>query len=136
MVDSGLPDEWCDCAMECYCSLRIVRDKMAHGNIAYEKRCDVKFDGPLIPFGATVSSKPISSKDEAKLHQFGKKVLPGTFMEYVSRGRGWSSDLLIADCKDLESLSKESCRSHVQTDLSNSSVFLNHHAATCLPRKP
>ena len=62
--------------------------------------------GFLIPFGATVSYKPISSKDEARLHQFGKKMLPGIFMGNVlDAGGGWSGDLLMADFGDLENLS-------------------------------
>ena len=35
-----------------------------------------QFDGLLIPFGAKVSYKPISSKDDAKPHQFGNNMLP------------------------------------------------------------
>ena len=31
-----------------------------------------RFDGPWIPFGATVSCRPISSKHGARLHHFGK----------------------------------------------------------------
>ena len=47
---------------------------MPEGKIAYETRHGVKFDAPLIPFGAKVSFKPISSKDEARLHQFHKNT--------------------------------------------------------------
>ena len=67
------------------------------------------------------------------LHQCGKKkMLPGIFMKFVCRAGGWSVDLLITDCEELENLSafdtyvtrfkhqevaqKESCRSHVQTN--------------------
>ena len=53
----------------------------------------VTFDGPLILFGAKVSYKPISSKDEAKLYQIDKNMLPGVFMRYLLRaGGGWSGD--------------------------------------------
>ena len=51
-----------------------VHDKMADGNTASEKICGVIFDGPLIPFAAEVSCKPISFKDEARPHQFGKNT--------------------------------------------------------------
>ena len=71
--------------MECYCLLRNVHDKMADGKTAFEKTCGVNFDGPLIPFGAKVSYMPISSEDEARLHQFGEKMLPGIFMRHVLR---------------------------------------------------
>ena len=88
--------------MKCYCYLRDVHDKMADGKTVFGNIFGVKFDGPLIPFGATVSRKPISSTDEARLHQFGTNgVLPGMFMGYVSRaGKGMSVDMLIADCED------------------------------------
>ena len=62
-------------------------------------------DGSVIPFGAKVSYKPISSKDVARLHQCGKEMLPGIRLGYVSRARrGWSGDLLTADCEDPENL--------------------------------
>ena len=40
MVQHGLPGEWWDCAMECYCCLRNVHDNMADGKTASEKRYD------------------------------------------------------------------------------------------------
>ena len=122
--------------MDSFGSLRNVHDKMADGKTACGKTCCVKFDGFLIPFGVNVSCKPISERDEARLHQIGKKMLLGFFMGHVSRAeRGWSGDLLIADCEDPENLSashthvknvsstgkphkKESCCVHVLTDLS------------------
>ena len=35
------------------------------------------FSGPIIPFGAKIEHHPISTNDQARLHQFGKKVLSG-----------------------------------------------------------
>ena len=93
MVQSGLPDEWWDCEMECFCYLHNVHDKMASGKTAYEQRLGVQIDGAWIPFGAKVSCKPISSKDEAGLHEFGKMMLLGIFMGYVLRAAGgWPGD--------------------------------------------
>ena len=37
----------------------------------------------MIPFGAKVENHHISAKDLSRLHQFGKKVLPGIFLGYV-----------------------------------------------------
>ena len=107
----------------------------------------------LTPFGEKVSCRPISSKDKARLHQSGKKMLPNMCMGDVLRADGrWSGDLLIAVCEDHENPSasndhvkqfkyknlhtKESCCFHVQTDLSVSSIFLNSRAAKCLPGEP
>ena len=37
MLQSGLSDEWWDCAMEGYCYLHNVHDKMADGKAAWDK---------------------------------------------------------------------------------------------------
>ena len=37
------------------------------------------FKGPIIPFGSLVEYYLISAKDQSRIHQFGKKVLPGLF---------------------------------------------------------
>ena len=38
------------------------------------------FNGTVKPLGAMVEYHPISAKDLSRLHQFGKKVLPGIFL--------------------------------------------------------
>ena len=41
---------------------------------------------------------PISAKDQSRIHQFGKKVLPGLFLGYALYAGGiWFSDVLVAD---------------------------------------
>ena len=48
---------------------------------------------------------PISARDQARLHQFGKKVLPGIFLAYaLIAGRIWKGDILIADIGELEDM--------------------------------
>ena len=42
------------------------------------------FKGPIIPFGSLVEYYPISAKDQSRIHQFRKKVLPGLFLGYAS----------------------------------------------------
>ena len=41
------------------------------------------FKGPIISFGSLVEYYPISAKDQSRIHQFGKKVLPGLFLGYA-----------------------------------------------------
>ena len=41
-------------------TLRNVQDRMAGGKTAYERRCGGHVEGPSIPRGAKVSSKPTS----------------------------------------------------------------------------
>ena len=103
MVQSGLPDEWWDCATECYCHLRNVHDKMADDKTAHDI-FGVKFDGPLIPFGVRARYKPISSIDEARLYQCGKKKDASCNFQVLRAEGGWSGDLLIAGCEDPENL--------------------------------
>ena len=48
---------------------------------------------------------PISAKDQSRIHQFGKKVLPGLFLGYALYAGGiWKGDVLIADLEELETM--------------------------------
>ena len=47
-------------------------------------------------FGSEVADKPINPKDEARLHQFGAKLLLGIFTGYsLNVGRRWTGDILL-----------------------------------------
>ena len=76
------------------------------GKTTYEKRRGVKFDGLLMPYGAKISCKPISSKDEARLHQLGNNMFLGIFTGYVLRAGGDGH----GNCEDLENLSASNIR--------------------------
>ena len=69
--------------MECCCYLRNVQDLLQDGKTPSERRFVEPFNGPTIPFGAMVGYDPISARDQSRLHQFGKKVLPGKFLGYA-----------------------------------------------------
>ena len=61
--------------------------------------------GPIIPFGSLVEYHPITAKDQSRIHQFGKKVLPGLFLGYTLYAGGiWKGDALIADLEELETM--------------------------------
>ena len=63
------------------------------------------FKGPIIPFGSLVEYHPKTSKDQSRIYQFGKKVLPGLFLEYALYAvRIWKGDVLIADLEELETM--------------------------------
>ena len=49
----------------------------------HETRFGEPLKGPIIPFGSLVEFYPISAKDQSRIHQFGKKVLPGLFLGYA-----------------------------------------------------
>ena len=63
------------------------------------------FQGPIIPFGSLVEYYPISAKDQSRIHQFGKKILPGLFLECALYAGGiWKGDVLVADIEELETM--------------------------------
>ena len=62
LVQSGLAEAWWPEAMSCFCFLKNVVDILADGQTSYKKRYGVDFSGPVIPFGAEVTYKPITEK--------------------------------------------------------------------------
>ena len=53
------------------------------GKTEIERRFGQPSKGPIIPFGSLVEYHPITAKDQSRIHQFGKKVLPGLFLGYA-----------------------------------------------------
>ena len=63
------------------------------------------FKGPIIPFGSLVEYHPETAKGQSRIHQFGKKVLPGLFLGYALYVEGiWKGDVLVADLEELETM--------------------------------
>ena len=103
LLQSGLNESWWAVSMECYTYLRNVTDLLSDGKTPYERRFGQPFKGPIIPFGSLVEYHPITAKDQSRIHQFGKKVLPGLFLGYaLYAGRIWKGDVLVADLEELE----------------------------------
>ena len=92
-------------SMECYTNLRNIQDLFSDGKTPYERRFGEPFNGPIIPFGSLVEYFPISAKDQSRIHQFGKKVLPGLFLGYALYAvRIWKGDKMVADVEELEKM--------------------------------
>ena len=105
LLQSGLNESWWADSMECYTYLRNVTDLLSDGKTPYERRFGKPFEGPIIPFGSLVEYHPITAKDQSRIHQFGKKVLPGLFLGYALYAGGiWKGDVLIADLEELETM--------------------------------
>ena len=83
LLQSGLNENWWADSMECYTYLRNVTDLLSDGKTPCERRFGQPIKGPIIPFGSLVEYHPINVKDHSRIHQFGKKVLPGLFFEYA-----------------------------------------------------
>ena len=83
LLQSGLNESWWADSMECYTYLRNVTDLLSDGKTPCERRFGQPCEGPIIPFGSLVEYHPFTAKDQSKIHQFGKKVLPGLFLGYA-----------------------------------------------------
>ena len=105
LLQSGLHESWWADSMECFTRLRNVQDLLSDGKTPYERRFGQPFKGPIIPFGALVEYHPKTAKDQSRIHQFGKKVLPGLFLGYALYAGGiWKGDVLVADLEELETM--------------------------------
>ena len=105
LLQSGLNESWWADSMECYTCLRNVTDLLSDGKTPYERRFGQPFKGPIIPFGSLVEYHPKTAKDQSRIHQFGKKVLPGLFLGYALYAGGiWKGDVLVADFEELETM--------------------------------
>ena len=105
LLQSGLDENWCADCMESFTHLRNIQDLLSDGKTPYERRFGKPFKGPIIPFGSLVEYYPISAKDQSRINQFGKKVLPGLFLGYALYAGGiWKGDILVADIEELETM--------------------------------
>ena len=105
LLQSGLNESWWADSMECYTYLRNVTDLFSDGKTPHERRFGQPLKGPIIPFGSLVEYYPISAKDQSRIQQFGKKVLPGLFLGYALYvGRIWKGDIMVADLEELETM--------------------------------
>ena len=103
LLQSGLNESWWADSMECKTHLRNVTDLLSDGKTPYERRFGKPLKGPITPFGSLVEYHPITAKDQSRIHQFGKKVLPGLFLGYALYAGGlWKGDVLVADLEELE----------------------------------
>ena len=103
LLQSGLNESWWADSMECYTHLRNVTDLLSDGKTPRERRFGQPFKGPIIPFGSLGEYHPVAAKDETKIHQFRKNVLPGVFLGYALYAEGiWKGDVFVADLEELE----------------------------------
>ena len=82
-----------------YTFLRNVTDLLSDGKTPNERCFGQPIKGPIIPFGSLVEYHPITAKDQSRIHQFGKKVLPGLFLGYALCTRGEFGNVTYCDCR-------------------------------------
>ena len=102
-LQSGLNESWWADSMECYTYLRNVTDLLSDGKTPYERRFGKPFKGPIIPFGSLVEYYPISAKGQSRIHEYGKKVLPGLFLGYALYAAGIWKELETMDASEIYS---------------------------------
>ena len=103
LLQSGLNESWWADSMECYTYLRNVTDLLSDGKTPYERRFGQPFKGLIIRFGSLVEYQTITTKEQSRIHQFGKKVLPGLFLGYALYAGGiWKGGVLVAALEELE----------------------------------
>ena len=83
LLQSSLDENWWADSMECCAYLRNIQDLLSDGKHLMNGSFGEAFKGPIIPFGSLVEYHPITAKDQSRIHQFGKKVLPGLFLGYA-----------------------------------------------------
>ena len=94
-----------------YLSAEHSRSPGRRENHFIKRRFGEPFECPVIPFWAMVEHHPTSSRDQSKLHHFGRKVLPGKFRGFASIAGGiWKGDILVADMEDLENMDASEIR--------------------------
>ena len=72
-----------------YLSAKTSTDLLSDGKTPFERTFWANhLKGPIVPFGSLVEYYPVSAKDQSRIHQFGKKVLPGLFLGYALYA-GW-----------------------------------------------
>ena len=83
LLQSGLDEKWWADSLDFFTVLRNIQDLSSDGKTPYERRFGEPLKGPIIPFGSFFEYHPITAKDQSRIHQFGKKVLPGLFLGYA-----------------------------------------------------
>ena len=121
LLQSGLNESWWADSMECYTYLRNVTDLLSDGKTPCERRFGQRFNVPIIPFGSLVEYHPITAKEQSRIHQFGKKVLPGLFLGCALYAEGiWKGDTLVAH---IEEWKRWSHRKSTQKDSKRKMIF-------------
>ena len=105
LLQSGLNENWWADSMECYTYLQNIQDLLSDGKTSYERRFENLSKDQSFRFSSLVEYYPISAKNQSRIHQFGKKVLPGLFLGYALYTGGiWKGDLTVADIEKLETM--------------------------------
>ena len=104
LLQSGLNESWWADSMDCHTYQRNIQDLLSDDKTPYERRFGKPFKDRSFRLVHWLSIT-LSAKDQSRIHQFGKKILPGLFLGYALYAGGiWKDDILVADIEDLETM--------------------------------
>ena len=83
LLQLGLDKDWWADSMECILTCETFKNSCLMEKLHTRDVLGNHLKGPIIPFGSLVEYHPITAKDQSRIHQFGKKVLPGLFLGYA-----------------------------------------------------
>ena len=106
LLQSGLDENWWADSMERYFYLRNILDRLSGWENTIRKAILVNHlkdpSSHLVHWLNIIST---STKDQSRIQQFGKTVLPAIFFGYVLyAGRIWKGDIPIVDFEELEEM--------------------------------
>ena len=88
LLQSGPPSNWWADAMQAFCFLHCIHDKLVDNRAPWGRRFGFQFSGPSYPFGCQIKFKPASPKDKHQLRPFGTQMLDGVFIGYHQQTGG------------------------------------------------
>ena len=83
LLQSGLDENWWEDSMECHTYLRNIQDLLSVRKIPYERRSGNQLKDRSFRLVHWLSITLSLRKKQSRIHQFGKKVLPGLFLGYA-----------------------------------------------------
>ena len=105
LLQSGLNESWWQILWNVTPICETSQIYCLMGKTPYERRFGQPFIRPIIPFGSLVEYHSCNCEGQSRIHQFGKKVLPGLFIGYALYAGGiWKGGILIADLEELETM--------------------------------
>ena len=101
-LQSGFYEQWWSDSIECYCFCETFKTSYGTGKLLMKGDSVNHSRAPQFHLEHWLNITQISTRDQMRIHQFGKKVLPGIFLGYALIAGGLcKGDFLIADLEEL-----------------------------------
>ena len=104
LLQSGLDGNGGADSLECYCYLRNVEDLVTDWKNRVKGDLENHLKDRLFLLGVMADYFPICAERKSRLHQLGKKVVPGIFLGYAMVAGIWKGEILVADIEELGKL--------------------------------